>query len=228
MKILVVEDEVRVRDFLTRGLKAERHSVTEAADGEEGLVLARSGEFDVIVLDLMLPKMHGLDVCQHLREDGIMVPILMLTAMDELDDKVTGLRLGADDYMTKPFHFEELLARIEALARRGGSQTVDPVKLQAGDLSFDRETLEVHRAGRLVKLTAKELALLELLMSKPGKVFSRQKILSNVWGLSEDPLTNIVDVYLGRLRKKLEAEGEPALIETVRGHGYRLVAGATD
>ncbi len=224
MNVLLVEDEPRVADFIDRGLRAENHGVTVAPTGAEGIELARTGEFDVIVLDLMLPDMHGYDVCQRLRNEGDHTPILMLTAMDTLEDKIKGLKIGADDYLPKPFDFDELLARMEALFRRSQHFAPSSNQLQVGDLVFDRDTLEVTRGGEPVKLTAKELAILELLMGAPGRVFSRTRILNQVWGYSEDPLTNVVDVYIARLRRKIDTEDREPLLETVRGHGYRLKA----
>lgn len=224
MNILVVEDDVRVADFLLRGLSAEGYRVQLARTGPEGLELARSNELSVLLLDLMLPGLSGLELCQTLRAEGHHVPVLMLTALSNTEDKVSGLRLGADDYLTKPFAFEELLARIEALLRRGREQRPRATTLQVADLVLDRERMEVTRAGKLVPLTAKELAFLELLMAAPGRVYSRERILSNVWGTNEDPLTNIVDVYVRRLRAKID-DGHPvALLKTVRGLGYRLDA----
>lgn len=224
MNVLLVEDEARVADFIDRGLRAENHGVTVAPSGAEGLDLAKTGEFDVIVLDLMLPDMHGYDVCQRLRQEGDHTPILMLTAMDTPEDKVKGLKLGADDYLAKPFDFDELLARIEALHRRAHGFAPSSHLLQVADLVLDRELLEVRRGTETIKLTAKELAILELLMSAPGRVFSRTRILNQVWGYSEDPLTNVVDVYIARLRRKIDTTGREPLFETVRGHGYRLKA----
>lgn len=223
--LLLIEDDTRVSDFLARGLKAEGYGVTVARTGPEGLEHGRTGAFEVIVLDLMLPRMHGHEVCRELRLAGLTTPVLMLTALGSVEDKVDGLRLGADDYMTKPFAFDELLARIEALARRNRGFAGRPTRLQAGGLTFDRDSLEVHRDGRRIELTAKELAILELLMSAPGKVFSRARILANVWGSDADPLTNVVDVYIARLRRKIDRDGAPALIATVRGYGYKLAAG---
>src|SRR5215510_8391147 len=214
MNVLLVEDEPRVADFSDRGLRAENHGVTVASTGTEGVDLAKTGEFDVIVLDLMLPDMHGYDVCQRLRLEGDHTPILMLTAMDTLEDKIKGLRIGADDYLAKPFDFDELLARIEALVRRSHNFAQQSHVMQVGDLVLDRDLLEVKR-------TAKELAILELLMGAPGRVFSRTRILNQVWGYSEDPLTNVVDVYIARLRRKIDTPGREPLLETVRGHGYR-------
>jgi DNA-binding response OmpR family regulator len=161
-------------------------------------------------------------VCRDLRLRGDRTPILMLTAMDLTEDKVTGLRLGADDYLTKPFAFDELVARIEALMRRARAFEVNPKTVTVGDLTFDREALKVQRSGRAIELTAKELAILELLMTAPGKVLSRARILANVWGYDSDPLTNVVDVYIGRLRRKIDGDDAPPLIDTVRGFGYRL------
>jgi len=222
VNVLLVEDEPRVADFIDRGLRAENHGVTVAPTGGEGVELAKSGEFDVIVLDLMLPDMHGYAVCQRLRQDGDHTPILMLTAMDTLEDKIKGLKIGADDYLAKPFDFDELLVRLEALVRRSHNFAPTSNILQIADLVLDRDLLEVRRGGTTIKLTAKELAILELLMGAPGKVFSRTRILNQVWGYSEDPLTNVVDVYIARLRRKIDTQGAEPLFETVRGHGYRL------
>ena len=224
MNILVVEDDLRVADFLVRGLRAEGFNVQLARTGPEGLQLIRAGEPSLLLLDLMLPGLNGLELCQTLRTEGCHVPVLMLTAMSSIEDKVNGLRLGADDYLTKPFAFEELLARIDALLRRGREQRPRATTLQVADLALDRERMQASRAGKAIVLTAKELAFLELLMSAPGRVYSRERILSNVWGTSEDPLTNVVDVYVRRLRAKID-DGHPvALLKTVRGLGYRLDA----
>ena len=225
MKLLVVEDDSRVADFLDRGLRAAGYRVSLARSGPEGLAMARTGEPALILLDLMLPGLSGIDLCQTLRAEGRHTPVLMLTAMSALDDKVAGLRLGADDYLTKPFAFDELLARIEALLRRGREQRPIATLLSVGDLVLDRERMVVTRNGEPVPLTAKEMAFLELLMSAPGRMFSREQILSNVWGLSEDPLTNVVDVYVKRLRIKLDEGRASPMLQTVRGFGYRLDAG---
>lgn len=220
--LLVVEDDVRVADFLVRGLKAEGYAVQLARTGPQGLDMARSGEFALLLLDLMLPGLNGLDLCQTLRAEGHTLPVLMLTAMSATEDKVKGLRLGADDYLTKPFDFEELLARIEALLRRGRSQRPRATVLQVADLVLDRDRMQAERAGRPLSLTAKELAFLELLMSAPGRLYSRERILANVWGTYEDPLTNIVDVYVRRLRTKIDEGHALPLLKTVRGLGYKL------
>jgi len=231
MNILIVEDDVRVANFLDRGLRAEGHHVQVARTGPEGLEAARTlwrearadERVAVVVLDLMLPGMTGLEICQTLRAEACALPILMLTAMDALEDRVAGLRVGADDYLTKPFAFEELLARIDALARRSRDwKPAAPRRLQVADLVFDRETMRVTRGGEPIAMTGKELALLELLMSAPGRLFSRERILANVWGAHEDPLTNIVDVYISRLRAKVDEGRDEPLIHTSRGLGYRL------
>jgi DNA-binding response OmpR family regulator len=222
VNLLVVEDDPRVADFLARGLRAEGYLITVARTGPEGLELGRSQPFDLIVLDLMLPGWSGLEVCQELRARRVLTPILMLTALDTTEDKIKGLRLGADDYLTKPFDVDELLARIEALIRRNRGFAADSRQLVVGDLVFDRETLTVRRGAHPIELTAKELALLELLMSAPGKVFSRERILNRVWGYAEDPLTNVVDVYIRRLRSKIDDGHTLPLIKTLRGIGYKL------
>lgn len=232
MNILLVEDDVRIADFLDRGLRAEGHRVQVARNGPDGLALAREaalraaedGVPTVMLLDIMLPGMSGLEVCQSLRATQVHLPILMLTALGTLEDRVSGLRLGADDYLVKPFEFEELLARIEALARRAvtGQTTATHEVHTVADLVLDTRAMRATRAGRPITLTARELALLELLMSAPGRLFSRERILSNVWGINEDPLTNVVDVFIRRLRSKIDEGFDRPLIHTQRGLGYRL------
>ena len=231
MNIVLVEDDSRIADFLDRGLRAEGHRVQVARNGPDGLALAhdaaRSATVDgtptVVLLDVMLPGMSGLEVCQTLRAAQVHLPILMLTALGTLEDRVSGLRLGADDYLVKPFEFEELLARIDALARRGHRQRVAASEVLAvADLELDTRAMRASRAGRPLTLTARELALLELLMSAPGRLFSRERILANVWGINEDPLTNVVDVYIRRLRSKVDDGFDKPLIHTQRGLGYRL------
>jgi DNA-binding response OmpR family regulator len=222
MRILIVEDEPRIADFLQRGLTTEGHFCVIADDGRSGLSLALEGDFDLVLLDLMLPLMHGHEVCQQLRMNKVNIPVIILTAMDSLDDVIAGLRMGADDYMTKPFSFEELRARIEALMRRNVAVASQDQTLKTGRLAFDCKSLRFTVDDREIKMTAKELAIIELLMSKPGTLFSRERILSNVWGLNMDPLTNVVDVYIGKLRKKIDIDSDKSMIETVRGLGYRL------
>ncbi len=202
MRILLVEDDKRIVSFVKRGLEAEGFVVDVAGDGQQGLEMAREN-FHLIILDLLLPVRNGTEVCQALRNEQVYTPILMLTARDALKDKVQGLKAGADDYLTKPFAFEELLARSRALLRRGPYQEIPP-KLEVGDLVLDRETREVRRGEKVISLTSKEYALLEYMMSRPNKPLSRTLILDQVWGLSYDPLTNVVDVYIGYLRKKVD------------------------
>lgn len=222
MRILIVEDEPRIADFLERGLRAEGHFCVVTDNGKDALSLATDGDFGLLLLDLILPGMHGLDVCQKLRMNRVNTPIIILTGMDSPTDVVAGLRMGADDYITKPFSFEELLARIETQIRRGKSVGGGEQVLRAGPLVFDCHSMRFSVDGKVLKMTAKELAIIELLMSNPGTLFSRERILSNVWGLNIDPLTNIVDVYVGKLRKKIDSDPADSLIETVRGLGYRL------
>lgn len=226
MNVLVVEDDSRVADFLQRGLKAEGYRISLANDGQQALTMARAEVFQTMLLDVMLPQMSGIEVCQQLRAERNPVPILMLTAMGTVQDRVIGLRCGADDYLIKPFAFEELLARIESLMRRPAEikSRAESGPLVVGTLTFDRNKMQVQRGNVEVSLTAKELALLELLMSAPGRMFSRERILSNVWGSHEDPLTNVVDVYIRRLRAKIDADGQTSLIQTVRGLGYKIQA----
>jgi len=226
MAILIVEDDERITQFVKRGLEAEGFLIEVANTGKLGLQFAIQGEYDLVLLDLMLPDLGGLEVCQQLRQQGVTTPILMLTAMDALDDKVAGLRMGADDYLTKPFAFDELIARIQALLRRN-SQTqgykAPVVELAVGDLTLNRDTREVYRGGQLIELTPKEYALLECLMNTSrGRVLSRSQILAQVWGANADPLTNVVEVYIRSLRKKLDEEFPTPLIKTVRGFGYKL------
>lgn len=230
MNILVVEDDRRVADFLERGLRAEGHAVHVARTGPDGLAMAqqlhrerqRADAPTVVLLDVMMPGITGLEVCQTLRASGVGLPILMLSALSTVDDRVSGLRMGADDYLSKPFAFEELLARIDALGRRQHNSTPRIEHLQVDDLVLDLNTMRVRRAEQALELTARELALLELLMRHPGRLFSRERILANVWGTHEDPLTNVVDVYIRRLRSKIDDGRGRALIHTVRGLGYRL------
>jgi two-component system OmpR family response regulator len=223
MSLLLVEDDERVRRFVVQGLEAEGYAVATAGDGAQGLTRARSESFEVLILDVMLPNYSGRELCRHLRAAGINTPILMLTALDAVEDKVDGLRSGADDYLTKPFDFDELLARIEALIRRAKGVTNDTARmLHAGDVTLDREERTVRQNGKVVELTAKEFQLLELLMLSPRKVMSRPRILNKVWNYDSDPLTNVVEVYIRRLRTKLNWDPDHGLIRTLRGYGYKL------
>jgi len=220
MKILLVEDEARVARFILKGLEEEGHVVDLARDGVEAVALAHVAEYDVIVLDVMLPAKSGFHVASELRAEGDVTPILMLTARDSREDIVHGLDVGADDYLTKPFDFEELLARVRALARRG--RTIDQGTLSFEDLELDRLQHQVRRAGLAVDLTPTEFNLLESLMRKPGQVVKRIELLDRVWGMSFDPGTNLIDVHVANLRKKLEEGGGDRVIFTVRGVGFRL------
>ncbi len=225
MRVLLVEDDERIVDFVQRGLKAEGYAVEVARNGQEAIAMGSVGQFQVIILDLGLPDINGRDVCERLRNAGVGTPILMLTARDTVQDKVTGLRSGADDYMTKPFAFEELLARIEVLMRRRcGEIKPETKEFQVADLVLNMETHEVRRGETLIELTPKEFSLLECFMRMPGKVLSRTRILEQVWGYSADPLTNVVDVYIRQLRRKIDDDYAIKLLKTVRGFGYKLDA----
>ncbi|MFQ5898887.1 MAG: response regulator transcription factor [Candidatus Methylomirabilia bacterium] len=223
MRLLLIEDDNRVARFIKKGLEAEQYRVEVASDGEQGIEMGLTGSYDLILLDIILPVKNGIEVCRQLRERGIQIPILMLTAKDALEDKVIGLGAGADDYLTKPFAFEELVARIQALLRRRGDLDVAP-RLQVADLVLDRNTHEVRRAGKLIQLTHTEFALLEYLMRRADRVLSRTLIEQQVWGYHHDPLTNVVDVYILHLRRKIDHGFKQQLIQTVRGVGYQLKA----
>ncbi|RXF69913.1 response regulator transcription factor [Hansschlegelia zhihuaiae] len=223
MNILIVEDDRRIASFLSRGLVAEGYQVTVAEDGRDGLEHIRQGGFDLVILDRMLPYLNGLEVCRIVREERRPVLILMLTAKDGIQDKVDGLKGGADDYLTKPFAFDELLARLVALKRRRSPQD-DPNVLTVGQLSLDPASRRVVYDGRSVALTVREFELLRYLMANADRVVSRQRLLNSVWEYGYDPGTKIVDVYIRYLRKKLEDEGPTSLIQTVRGVGYMISA----
>ena len=221
MNVLLVEDDERIIEFVRRGLQAEGCQVDVARRGLDGLRRASAGT-RVIILDLLLPDIDGREVCRRLRESGVTTPILMLTALDTLEDKVRGLRIGADDYLVKPFAFAELLARVQALARRNARYHHDPPELRAADLVLDRDTREVWRGKRLIALTAREFSLLECLVRASGRVVSRTQILEQVWGFSRHPLTNVVEVYIRQLRRKVDEGAPEPLIQTVRGFGYKI------
>lgn len=222
MNILLVEDETRVADFIRRGLSAEGWSVDHAASGEEALDHMACSKYDVVLLDLMLPGIQGQDVCRKLRARKSTVPILMLTALDSPEERVEGLRIGADDYLPKPFDFDELVARVEALHRRNNSYSSDlcSTEISSGTLIFDKRSLQVFVEGEEIQLSKKERDLLILFLTNVGRVLSRERILNSVWGMNEDPLTNVVDVYVGRLRRKLGTQGQR--IVTLRNVGYRM------
>lgn len=220
MKLLVIEDDPTVGQFVKRGLEEQRWSVDLVADGEEGEALARSQPYDLVVLDLRLPGRSGQQVLRNLRARGFEKPVLVLTAQDAVDAKVETLRAGADDYVTKPFAFEELLARVEALARR--PRAIVSPRITVADLAIDLDAREVTRAGKPVELTPKEFLVLEYLARHAGRVLSRTLITEYAWGYHFDPGTNIVDVVINHLRKKIDAPHERKLITTVRGVGYVL------
>jgi DNA-binding response OmpR family regulator len=220
MRVLVVEDSRRLAGIVKRGLLEEGYAVDNAYDGEEAEYMAESTPFDMIILDIMLPKKDGLAVCRDLRAKNVNTPILMLTAKDSVEDKVAGLDCGADDYVVKPFAFSELLARIRALLRREVLPKVQ--KYQVGDLSLDPQSREVWRDGAQLELTAKEYAILEYFMRRPNAVVTRTMLGESVWDYEFDGLSNIIDVYVRRLRQKIDRGGQASLIQTVRGAGYRL------
>ena len=222
MRILVVEDSRRLAGIIRRGLQEEAYTVDNAYDGEEAQYMAETTPFDLIILDIMLPKKDGLTVCRELRAKKINTLVLMLTAKDTVEDRVLGLDAGADDYLIKPFAFNELLARVRALLRREG--LVKTSKLQVGDLAMDVLTRDVWRGERKIELTAKEYAILEYFMRRPNVVVTRTMLGESVWDYEFDGISNIIDVYVRRLRRKLDADGQGSLIQTLRGAGYRLRA----
>lgn len=219
MRILLIEDERNVAAFIKKGLEEEFYSVDIAEDGSDGLLMARSNEYDLIILDIMLPGMNGIEVCKKIRERDRRVPILMLTAVDSVKSKVQGLESGADDYLTKPFAFSELLARIKALLRRV-SDTIS--ELSIDNLKMELLSRRVYRGDREIALTPKEFSLLEYLLRNRGRVLSRTQIIENIWGYNFDPGSNVVDVHIKFLREKIDSGWEKKLIHTVRGSGYIL------
>ncbi len=224
MRILLVEDEPSAAGMLAKGLREEAYAVDVAADGERALELAFVNDYDLVILDVMLPRKGGFEVCRELRASGSAVPVLMLTARDAVEDRVTGLDSGADDYLSKPFDFDELLARVRALLRRAQPEDDGTAALRFGDLVLDPVGCEVHRGDRRIELTRTEFLLLELFMRHPRQVLTRTQIFERVWGYDFGPTSNSLGVYVGYLRRKLEAGGEPRLLHTVRGLGYVLRA----
>ena len=220
MRILIVEDEAGVADFVEQGLTEAGYAVDVARDGLDGLEYARAFEYDAMVLDIMLPKMNGLDVLREMRDQRIKTPVLLLTARDRVDDRVRGLDVGADDYLVKPFAFPELLARIRALLRRPPLQAGNLICV--GDLEMDVAQREVRRAGQHIELSPREFSLLELFLRHPNQVLTRTQIVEHVWNFDFYSDTNVVDVYIGYLRRKIDRGFGPPLIHTVRGVGYRL------
>ncbi len=224
MKVLVIEDEKKIAAFVRKGLEAQGFVVETSPHGDEGFALATARPYDVLVLDIMLPGKDGLSILRNLRERKIALPVILLTARSELNERLEGLNLGADDYLTKPFHIEELIARIHAVTRRaaGVSQSI----LAVADLNMNLLTRKVTRGGGFIELTAREFSLLEHLMRSPGRVLTRVEICERVWDYNFDPDTNLVDVYIQRLRKKVDGEAPQKLIETIRSVGYRIKADA--
>ena len=220
MYILVVEDERRLAQIVRRVLEEEGHTVDLTHDGEEGLAMASDGSHDVILLDILLPEIDGIEVCRTLRRNRVDTPVLLLTALGDVDDRVRGLDAGADDYLAKPFAFQELLARIRALGRRK-VQAREPTQLEVDGLMLDLRRRRAERDGRIIELSPKEFSLLEFLMRNQGRVVTRMQILDHIWGYDYATDSNLVDVYMAYLRRKVDSEG-PSLIRTVRGVGYAL------
>ncbi|HMG34679.1 MAG TPA: response regulator transcription factor [Blastocatellia bacterium] len=220
MRILVVEDEPRVANFIARGLREQTFAVDVACDGEHAVFQAETNDYDLILLDVMLPSQNGFEACRAMRELGVNCPILMLTARDAVDDRVIGLDSGADDYLCKPFEFKELLARIRALLRRG--KQLRPETLEVADLTLNTASHSVSRRGRIINLTAKEYSLLEFFVLRAGMIVTRGEIAEHVWDENFDPFSNVIDVYVARLRKKLDEGFAAPLIHTRRGEGYVL------
>jgi DNA-binding response OmpR family regulator len=220
MKVLLIEDDRKIASFIQKGLREQGFVVDACADGDEGYDLASGQAYDVVVLDIMLPGRDGLSILRGLRREKVTVPVILLTARSALQERVEGLNLGADDYLSKPFYMEELLARIHAVTRRATGEQLS--LMQAGDLTVNLITREVRLGKERVELTVREFSLLELLMRSPDRVFTRTQILEHVWGYDFDPQTNVVDVYVRRLRSKVDVKPDRPLIETVRGVGYRM------
>jgi len=225
MRILLIEDEPRMAGMIARGLRESSYAVDVAPSGEAGLFQSSINRYDIVILDVVLPILSGLEVCRRMRQDGLNAPILMLTARDSVDDMVAGLDSGADDYLTKPFEFKELLARLRALSRR--TNQVRPATLRVSDLVLNTSDHSVFRGGRPINLTAKEYALLEFFMIRAGTVLSREAISEHVWDENFDSFSNTIDVYVRRLRRKIDEGFDRPLIQTRRGEGYILTAGAT-
>jgi two-component system OmpR family response regulator len=219
MRVLVIEDDSKIASFVVNGLKQNGFAVDHAPDGERGLALAGTVTYDTVVLDIMLPKLDGLSVLRQLRQEKVLTPVLILSAKAKVEDRVKGLQAGGDDYLTKPFAFSELLARVQALIRRA-THVAEPTKLSAGDLTMDLLTREVARSGQKIELQAREFALLELLLRHPGRVVTKTMILEHLWDYSFDPQTNVVDVLVHRLRAKVDKDFSAKLIHTIRSVGY--------
>jgi two-component system, OmpR family, response regulator len=220
MHILIVEDDVVASDYLAKALREAGHTVDSARDGVDGLHMATSQAIDLLIVDRMLPKLDGLSLVQSLRATGRKTPVLILSALGDVDDRINGLRAGGDDYLSKPYHVAELLARIDALARRG--EGASAAKMRVGDLELDRMTRRVSRAGKKIDLTAREFQLLEFLMRHSGQVVTRTMLLEGVWDYHFDPQTNVIDVHISRLRNAIDKAFNKPLLHTIRGAGYSL------
>ncbi len=223
MRILLAEDDQRIANFVIKGLRENAYAVDAAADGDDALYQAAINTYDVIILDVMMPKKDGFEVCRKLRKEGVKTPVLMLTARDAVEDRISGLDYGADDYLTKPFEFGELLARLRALLRRSGE--IRPPKIVVEDLEIDTTAQTVRRGGREISLTTKEYTLLEFLAREKGKVVGREEIAEHVWDENFDVFSNLIEVYMNRLRSKIDEEFDVQLIHTKRGAGYILKDG---
>lgn len=225
MRLLIIEDDKDVASFMSRGMKEAGHVIDAAHDGETGLEMARNGGYDVLIVDRMLPKLDGLTVIETLRGEGDQTPVLILSALGEVDDRVSGLKAGGDDYLVKPYAFSELLARIEALGRRRTGPTEVTTRFKVGDLELDVLTRTVRRDERKIDLQPREFRLLEYLMRHAGQVVTRTMLLENVWEYHFDPQTNVIDVHISRLRAKIDKDFDKPLLKTIRGAGYRLSDG---
>ena len=226
MRILIIEDDRDAAQYLAKGLRESGHGAEVAEDGREGLLIAAVGAFDLLIVDRMLPNLDGLSLVQHLRKTGNTTPVLFLSALAEVDDRVKGLRAGGDDYLAKPFAFAELLARVENLGRRR-SQSTATTHLKVADLELDLLSRKATRAGREIDLQPREFQLLETLMRHPGQVMTRTMLLEQVWNYHFDPQTNVIDVHISRLRQKIDRGFDPPLIHTIRGSGYSVRAPET-
>ena len=227
MRVLIIEDENDAADYVKKALEESGHSADRAADGEEGLAQARDGIYDVLIVDRMLPKLDGLSLIQKLREEGVQTPALILSALGSVDDRVKGLKAGGDDYLTKPFAFSELLARIEVLVRRSQPEDVK-TRYEVGDLVLDRLSNKVTRDGKSILLQPREFRLLEYLMRHAGQVVTRTMLLEGVWDYHFDPQTNVIDVHISRLRGKIDKDFDTSLLQTIRGRGYMIDDGTTN
>jgi two-component system OmpR family response regulator len=224
MKILLIEDDAEAAKYLQKGLREQGHVVDHSLQGKDGLFMATSEKYDAMIIDRMLPEVDGLTIVQTLRASGNETPIILLTALDKVDERVKGLRSGADDYLAKPYSFTELLARLETVTRRRSGDKAAQTKLTCGDLEMDLLTRNVTRGGKDIDLQAREFALLEYLMRNSGQVVTRTMLLEHVWDYNFDPQTNVIDVHISRLRQKIDKGFDKSMIQTLRGAGYKLVA----